>query len=70
MYRISVWNWLLLLVWPLAIGYGLAYLLPPKNLFGLVLGGFWFAGWIFLFVRDQRSSTGMLVQDRDHGLTR
>lgn len=56
MYKISRWNWVLLLGWlgPLATGYGLAYVFPPKNLFGLVLGAFWGVAWVVVFVRDQR----------------
>jgi hypothetical protein len=37
------------------------YLFPPKNLFGLVLSGFWFSGWLYLFVREQRSAGKFLL---------
>jgi hypothetical protein len=59
MYRISVWSWAMLLSWPAAVGYGLAYLFPPKNVMGLVLGAFWLSGWLVVFVRDQRSVDGL-----------
>ena len=61
MVKISMSNWGLLLSWPAAVGYGVAYLLPPKNLMGLVLGILWLSGWLVVFVRDQRSARKFLL---------
>ena len=65
MYKVSHWNWVLLLCWPLATGYGLAYLFPPKNLFGLVLGAFWGVAWVVVFIRDQRRRAAGLPVKND-----
>ena len=55
MYKISGWSWLLAAAWPLALGYGLAYIWPPQNVVSLTLGGLWLSGWLYQFVREQRS---------------
>lgn len=55
MYKISKWNWCLLLTWPFATGYGLAAILPPPNAIWLVLGLLWLGMWGGIFMHDQRS---------------